>query len=512
MRSVGGWGMRTLAIAGVLAALGVPVTVRAAGEADSSLVWRWSAVYRSTLDIERTSWHFPWNDAEILSPLNDRLAALGELIWRDHIFFFAKGATGSWLGGDYQEQRFVLDQGHVGFDLLGGAVRGRLFERERVYRTDQRLLKLVSDESSVVHLGEGLALEVNAGAHATLNYVESALRYDAAVRGGLPSFQNPGSYFRVVRLEVFQRRLAHMGFTLSGLRTGWYRGDRITVGTDLGFTVRGVDFLAELARTQPGGWEELRDHRLFDLEWRAARLDRFGALFSDAEAFAAEIEGLCFGMSRLGSAGLVPGYRYYGWAYDTGPAGEGERALSEGYALAWWKPAKYDAIVSIDASSGTSYGRDFNRLIGSARARYRGGFELKESILCETGSRSSAAVSFVDDNALSRLVLTGRVDDLGDGNVFSYLAEGTFNLGSRIAAKSALFLYRSRTSLYNVGLEFRPRERFLFEAAIGSFSPSFEGLTLDREWDLYTFELRPSSKDRYVHVSARVWFGGGGTR
>jgi len=503
-------GSRASVMALVLLISALQASARSAESADTALVYRWSAAYRSRIDIKRMPLSFPWNDKEAFSHRNDRLAVLGELVWRNNLSFFAKGATGFRLGGDYQDERFILDQGHVGFELLGEAVTGRIFSRERVYRTDQRLLTLLSDESAIVGLGEGVALEVNAGAHVSLSYIESVLRPDFAIRGGLPSFQSAEEYLRAVRMEAFQRGIVHAGFTLSELHLKGL-DDWITTGADLGFAVRGIDVLAELARTQRGGWNELRANSLFDLNWRRARFDRFSGLFSDENAFATEIEGLRVGMHRFGVLNIVPGYRYCGSAFSN-PAGETERHLREGYVHAWWKSAGYDALVSVDASSGMRYGRDFSRLIASARGRYRGGFELRQNIMCTTGARSSAAVSLIDDNALTRLVVTARVDDLGAGNVFSYLARGTVNLGSRVAARSALFLYRSRTSLYDVEIEFRPRGSYLFQAAFGSFTPRFEGLTLDREFDLYTLELAPPSKDRFILFFTRIWFGGEGAK
>ena len=505
----------TAAYAPVLACallLAAHAPARSEDRPDTSLVYRWSAVYRSRIDVDRTSLAFPWNDEESFSHFNDRLAILGELAYGNHLSLFAKGATGFRLGGDYQEEMFVLDQAHAGFDLLGGAVTGRLFVRERVYRLDQKLLTIASDESGFVDHGEGLALRVNAGAHVSLNYVESIIRDDAVIHGGLPSFQAGGNNLRVLRLEAFQSRHVHAGLTISDSRMEAY-GRRITVGADFGVGLRGIDFFAELARTQSGGWDELREHTLFDLNWDKASFGDFGALFSPDDAFAAEIEGLRFGMGGLGAVGLVPGYRYSGTQF-TNPPLEGEipPGLDESYVLAWWKPARYDALVSIDASNGTFRGEDLNRLVASARMRYRGGFELRESVLCRTGQRSSAAVSFLDDNALSRLVMTVRMDDPGAGNLLSYLAQATLDLGSRVSAKSALYLYRSRTSLYNVGLEFRPRERFLFQAAVGSFTPRYEGLTMEHDFDLYAFELEPPLKDRFIQFFTRIWFGGEGAR
>lgn len=498
-----------LACALLLPAMHAPA--RSEDRPDTSLVYRWSAVYRSRIDVDRTSLHFPWNDEEKYSHFNDRLAILGELDYGDHLSLFAKGATGFRLGGDYQEEMFVLDQAHAGFDLLGGAVTGRLFVRERVYRLDQKLLTIVSDESGLVDHGEGLALRVNAGAHVSLNYVESIIRDDAAIRGGLPSFQAGGDNLRVLRLEAFESRHVHAGLTVSDSRVEAY-GHRMTVGTDFGVGIRGIDFFAELVRTQSGGWDELREHTLFDLNWGKASPGNFGALFSRDDAFAAEIEGVRFGMGGLGAAGLIPGSRFCGRDFQNLPGGNLPLGFDESYVLAWWKPARYDALVSIDASNGTLYGQDLSRLVASARMRYRGGFELRESVLCRTGQRGSAAVSFLNDNALSRFVMTVRMDDPGAGNILSYLAQGTFNLGSRVSANSAVYLYRSRTSLYNVGLEFRPHERFLFQAAAGSFTPRYEGLTMEHDFDLYAFELAPPLKDRFIQFFTRIWFGGEGAK
>jgi hypothetical protein len=481
-------------------------SARSESRPDSLLARRWSAVYRSCIDIERMSISFPWNDGEALSQTNDRLALLGEISSRGGFSLFAKGATGFRLGGEYQESQFVLEQAHAGFVFFGGAVRGRLFSRERVYRTDQRLLKLLSDESRfVAGRGEGLTLEMSAGNHASLHYIESTMKEESGNHGGLPSFYGSGDILRMIRIEGFQRSRWHAGFVFSQIRS-IMNGDRITVGSDIGFRVRGVDILAELARTQSGDWEALRENALFDVKLRGARLDDLGALFSENDAFAAEIDGLSLDAGKLGAAGIVPGYRFSGEAL-VNREGEIAPGMRKSYALAWWKPAKYDALVSIDASDGRCRNLDFSSLVGSARMRYRGGFELRESILCRTGERSSAAVSLVDDNALSRVAVTARIDDLGAGNVLSYLAVGAFNLGSRFTAKSALYLHQSRASFYNVELEFRPRERFLFRAAIGSFVPTYEETMMTRG-----LELESPLKDRFIFFFTRIWFGAEGAK
>ncbi|MDD4857198.1 MAG: hypothetical protein PHD74_03730 [Candidatus Krumholzibacteria bacterium] len=493
-------------LAYILLAPSMQAPARCEARPDSSISYRWSAVYGSLIDIDRGSSFFPWNDEETLSHINDRLALLGEIVQGDGFSLFAKGSTGFRLGGEYQEQRYVLEQGHVAFDIFDGAVRGRLFSHERVYRTDQELIKLISDESQfVAGRGEGLAVEVNAGANVSASFIGSIFRDDITDHGGLPSFYGGGDVLRMFRIEGFQKPRWHAGLTLSEVRSLTF-GDRITVGADAGLHVRGLDFLTELARVRSGGWDELRNGSLFDLRLREAKLDDPVSIFSTNNAFSFEIEGLELGIGGLGAVGIVPSYRFNGESF-TELEGEISPGLSESSVLAWWQPASYDALVSIDASDGEYRGRDFSNLIGSARMRYRGGFEIKESVLCRTGERSSGVVSFIDDNERSRVAVSARLDDLGAGNALSYLAHAGLNLGSRVTARGALYLCRSNQSLYNVQLEFRPRGRFLLRAVMGSFTPRYEGLMLDNEFDPYQ-----PSKDRFVYLFTRIWFGAEGEK
>jgi hypothetical protein len=501
--AAGAWMREAFAsvLAGALLASAAPGAARADGRDDSLLAGTWSAVYLGRVDVERAASNFPWNDEEQRAALNNRLAVLGRVEFRQRFSLFAKGASGFRTDGDYQNNRFVLEQGHAGFDLLKGAVRGRLFARERVYRTDQRLLKTLSDESPMFSSrGEGLALEVAAGSLVSLGLVESILKDEIDAHGGLPSFHGGGDIFRALRLQGVQRNRWHAGLTLSQVRST-RGGDHVTIGADLGFRVRGVDLLADLARLQEGTWEDLRESSLFGLRPSARDTGRSHSLFSENNAFAAEIEGLNFDMKRFGAAGIVPGYRFGGNGFED-RSGEIVAGIEEGCVLAWWKPAESDALVSIDAAAGNDAGRDFKRLAAQARLRYRGGFEMRESVLCRTGERISAAVSLIDDNAFSRLALTSRIDDCGAKNELSYLAEGAINLGSRIAVKSVLYLYRSRAGCYHVELEFRPRERYLLQVTFGSFRPAYEGLALGN-----AMELDAPQTDRFIQLFTRVWFG-----
>ena len=495
-----------LLLVGVLIAAAAPAFVRANEDSDSSFVCTWSAVHVGLVDIERSASNFPWNDEERRAALSNRLALLGEVGFGERLSLFGKGASGFRIEGEYQNNRCVLEQGHVGFELLGETVRARLFARERVYRTDQRLLKVLSDESPMfAGRGEGLALEMNAGSHISLSFIESILKDELNENGGVPSFHGGGDIFRALRLEGFQRVRWHAGFTLSQTRST-RDGDRVAVGADLGFRARGVDFLAELTRLREGTWEDLRESSLFGLKRHGEDGGGSHSLFSQSNAFAAEIEGLRLDMKALGAVGIVPGYLFGGSEFED-PSGEIIAGLEQGHLLAWWQPATSDALLSLDAAGGNDTGGDFKRLIAHARLRFRGGFEVRESVLCRTGNRTSAAASLIDDNALSRLAVSARIDDLGARNELSYLAEGAINLGSRFAAKGVLYLCRSQAGRYHTELEFRPRERYLLQVSCGSFMPRYEGMALDN-----AIQLDAPSKDRFIRLFTRVWFGEEGPR
>jgi hypothetical protein len=246
----------------------------------------------------------------------------------------------------------------------------------------------------------------------------------------------------------------------------------------------------------------LQESSFFDLEPDALGSDGIGAVFSPNDAFSGEIEVPDVPLGRLGTVGIVPGYRFAGSEF-LDPQGEVVPGEEESYCVAWWKSAEYDALASIEASDGSGSEGDFRRLIVSARTRYQGGFELRESLLCSTGRRSSALVGVSNDNARSRVSMIARLDDLGAANDLSFGTDGAINVGSRITARSVLYLYRSQTSLYNVEIEFRPRDQFLMMIAFGSFVPSFEGIEIGR-----AFEPQAPSHERFISLAARIWFGG----
>jgi hypothetical protein len=478
--------------------------VSTSAPADSSLIWRWSALYRSRLDIVRASEQFPWNDERASSHLNDRLALLGHLTLKEQFDLFVKGATGFRLEGQFQEEQVAIEQGHAGFNLLGKRLRGRLFMRERMFRTDARLMELLSNDAVFFRNGgEGLTLTANAGSHLTVVYMGVAVKDSGSVHAGdgLPVFRGGADTFHLLRFEALQRARWHAAATLSQTRSMAY-GDAVTIATDVGVRVWGVDLMAELARARRGAWEELRGSSLFALNPEEMDLDRPSSLFSEDDAFSAEADGLDLRLGDAGSAGIVPGYRYSGNEF-VNPQGEIEAGISETYAILWWKPARRQALLSFDAVEGSRGNEEIRRLRENLRLTYRGGFELREGVVWSRGKRASAMVSLLDNAKHSRVRMTARIDDLGSENELSFFTEGAINFGPRVTARGVLYLHRSRMNYYSVGFEFRPRERFLFQLALGSFTPVYEDIMLTD-----SFDFEQPLKERSILLCSRIWFGG----
>ena len=449
--------------------------------------------------------------------MNDRLAVLGRYSGGERFDAFAKGATGFRLGGDFQHTRFVLDEAHAQVGLLDGAVRARAFSREKIFRTSNRLLELLSNDAPfITGRGDGVNLEVAAGSHLSLTYFETILRdqKDVATFGGLPPLRGGTDGFRLLRLEALDGPRWHAAASVSQIRSTGFRGpdrdgsgapvglDAVMVESDIGGRILGIDLMAELARSSLGGWSELGDRSLFDLRFHGASLRRPRSFFSGSDAFNAEADFATGRSARFGAVGFTPGYRFVGEDF-AGPEGELEPGLSEAYADVWWRHPSYDAVVSVEAAGGSqAQTRDYRRLIGDCRVRYRGGVVLREGLILRRNERPSALLSIQSENALGRMLMTARVDDPGGRRDVSVYTEGGMNLGRSVTLKGALYLFQSRESFYNLELEFRPRERFLARAAIGSFAPDFEDITLNR-----SFEFGAPPRERMLLLFARIWFG-----
>lgn len=500
------WALRAfscVAVCGCLSPAAAGAHALPSAGPDSSSAFSWSALYRSRLAISRGSGALRWSDPAALAHVNDRLAVLAQYRAGVRWDVFVKGATGSRFEGEEREARFALAEGHARARLLGGALEGRLFSRERIFRTDSRLLEVLSNDASFIDArGEGCLLALTEGP-LRARYIESFLRNPAEVEAasGLPLLRGGGDTYRLLSFELRSAPRAHVGGLLSQTLTTAGE-DAVMIGSGAGLRFLGIDCYAELARSSPGRWDDLAGRSLFDLRLGDATVDRPSALLSPYNAFAAEASFVSARSPWLGVAGAAGGYRFRGASFMNAE-GELDARLSETYLTAWWKHPLYDVSVDVEATRGDREGSaEYRRLVASARARFRGAFELREGILCSSGDRSSAFVTLIDENRLSRMLVTARLDGLGEDNALSFDAEGGMNLGRSVTLGGALFVYRGAESLYHVDLEFRPRDRFLLRVAFGSFTPADEGIALARRFDAV-----PPAGERAITLLARIWFG-----
>lgn len=502
-RTRGRWCRIILVVLASLASLAW--NVGAAAQSDSTII-DWTLLFTGLIDVTRDDVIFPWNDPEELSHRNDRLVSMLEMRPLPLLDIFLKGSSGYRREREgVHRNRFALAQGHIGFDLLEGGLRGRLFLRERHFWTRYKLLPLVSNDVPFIDgRGQGLRLDLSDPARRIhIRYTESTLRTeDLSIHGGLPLFRGGGDVFRMLSGSLLLGGGTSIGLVASEIRSV-RTGDGVMIGSDLNLTVRDVRFVAELVRTIRGRWEDLRRSSLFDLRVRRTRARSFSGIFSPNVAFSSEVHGLEVKSATWGILSIVPGYRYYGSnVFD--PQGEIAGELVESSLVSWWRHARYDAGISVevceryDGAAGERYGL----MRGISRARLQGGFDVTGNALFVEGRRPSVILSILDDHGQARIHTTVRLDDVGTGNDLSFLVEGQMNLGSSWSLRNTLYLYRSLESYYTVELEFRPGRRFLLRAAIGSFRPFEEDIMMNRAID-----TAPPSGERWLSIYTRVWFG-----
>lgn len=477
---------------------------RASTAPDSLSRLAWGAVYSSTLDIRRESGAFPWNDEEDRSHFADRFAAFAQARPAAGLALFAKGATGVRLEGWDRENRFSLDQAHASFSSRRARIEARLFLRERVFRSDHRLTAIVSDESPFLEgRGEGLAVSARPASVLRIRYLESYLRdgSESERAGGAPIFHGGVDVFRALRAEASAAGRLRAGVFLSQVRS-IAAGDAITVGVDLEGRVRGARLIAELARSHRGVWSDLRGSQLFDLDFAGFDADGLSGVFSENDAFSAQLEGLEADGGRLGGIGVVPAFRFVGEAFAN-PQGETTPGEEEASVLAWWRPPESDALVTVEGADGKSGGAACRRIAAGIRLRFRGGFELEGRGAAAEGARPSFVASFLSDTGLARTLLVSRIDDFGDRNRLALLARSSIRIAGSVTATGALYLFDSRTTRYSAGFEFRPGDRVLLAVAGGSISPGFEAAAM-------RFGAEPPTppEERSLVVSGRFSFGG----
>ncbi len=482
------------------------LSLRASSAEDTTSVYRYELLYRSRLELERSSGVFPWNDPEAKAHLSDRFAAMVLIEPYDNIELFFKGATGERAEGRpaYRE-RFFLEQGHIGLAAPAIGLDGRLFLRERVFRSTFRLLPLLTNETEFTgSRGEGAVLEYSGERLVRIRYIGSTLRDDTGAEssGGFPRFHGGGDVLHSLELDSRPISALRLGFAAGQVRSIPH-GDSGLLAAGIGIDLAGLNLTCELARSVEGGWDELGDNGLFDLDLGNISDGSFSSIFESDMAFDAELNGLRAYSKSIGSVFLAPGYRFIGADFRN-TAGEAGSGIIESYITAWWKHPALDMLAAVEArDSYYSAAREERRSIhGSLRARLKGGFDAHGSVIHLTGRDPSLALTLLDENPSYRISASARIDSVGGGNSFSFLSSGSFNLTGSVALRSRLYLHESARSLYSVELEFRPREAFLLSAGFGSFRPYCEEISFHREC-----VLPDPEEERVITVSARIWFG-----
>lgn len=478
----------------------------AQSKTDSTFAFDWSVIYRNRLDILFSSGVFPWNDEEAESHLNDRLALLVDYRPVRQCDLFLKVATGyRGESGVSYENWVVFEQGHAGFRFGENILAGRFFLREKIYRTNNKLLPIVSNDAPFIGgRGEGVHAEIGNHSKALLSFTGSMLRDYAGGFGSypyFPGFNGGGDMYNLLH-GSYAAGVGWLGFLMSETRSIPY-GDAVMVGADIGLKLKGMHLVAELARTSSGRWEDLRSGSFFGIDLRDFEFGEFNKIFSKDNAFSAELLGLTVRRNEFGSLGFIPGYRFYGEEFIN-PQGEIVEGLIKTYGTLWWKHYAYDVHFSVDAADvrREDSDLDYGLLYQMLRLRFKGDLEIKESVFFREKSRGSVVLSLIDENPKTRLVTSARLDDLGGENDLSFFAEGGMNIGKAWTFTTALYLHKSVESFYYVGMEFRPGKRFLFGTSLGSFDFRQQDILLNRRYD-----VPEPREEKRVLIYARIWLG-----
>jgi len=476
------------------------------GARDGSFALRYGLLYESRIDLERSSLAFPWNDPESESHLSDRLSLMTSITLPWNCDIFVKGATGARASGRlYYRELFALEQGHVSFERPEYGIEGRLFHRERIYRSGFLLLPIVTmDRPFTSTRGEGLVLEVGRGNVLGARYTESALRGDYRIEeyGGLPLFHGGADGFRYIEGWIRDYNGLRFELALSQIRSIEY-GDAVVLATGAGVELLDLRLDMEMARSVEGDWSDVGRCRLLELDLDGFDIRDGSGIFGDHILFSTELDGLRLESESLGVLRFLPGYRYVGEDFMN-PAGEIPGPLVESYLTAWWTHPELDILVALGARNRyeTTARLDRRLLDGSARVRLRSGFTARGGVLYEIDGDPSLMLSLADENEGYRLVAAGRIDGAGTENDFSFLVDGALNLTGSVSVRSTLLLVESVESLYHLGVEFRPSRKFLLNLGFGSFRP------FDEEISFQCGEtIRSPAKERFVILATRVWFG-----
>ncbi len=163
-------------------------------------------------------------------------------------------------------------------------------------------------------------------------------------------------------------------------------------------------------------------------------------------------------------------------------------------------------LVTLKAADRYDYetGKGGGVLETSLWTRFRGGLETTARAFFAEGSRPVVILSTVDDNSLTRLLTTARIDDTGGESEFSFLTEAGINLGRRWTLGGSVYLERSVSGFYSADIEMqRPGRGSCSGHRLVRTSPdmTFAGLNYDPA-------LQETIRDRTISFYTRISLGG----
>lgn len=480
-----------------------PYTVFAA-EKDDSLTW--SVVYRNRARIEKASAPFSWNDSESESHLEDSAVLM---VWSripERLDIFLKGSTGfrGEKGAD-SPNRFYLKQGHAEFRFLRDRLRLKAFLRERVFYSNMRLLKILSNDGPYLKRNaEGIEFEASLGGLGHIKYIGARFSDDVPEYsdGGLPWIEGNTASINFIQASIAYRDRGHLALSVTE-RKPLEETDAVTLSIGGGVYLSGIRFLAEFSEEVDEDLKGLGQGDIRGIDWDRIGIGDLSAALPVNSAFSSEVLGVSWRDSTLGRVSLIPGYRYFGSGFSN-REGEIDDALAESYIRATWRHLDREAMISLKAADIyiQDNGERYKYLAGRIRARLKEGFEIEGSLLAREAKRPSFVITLYDDSEFGRLSTTARIDDPSGDNKFTFLSEGSVNLFEAWTLRSTLLFNRSVESRYSISLEYRSSDKYLFAVSSGSFDPNSDFVAIDESWGMGTVR-----KNRQIRIYTRVWLG-----
>ncbi len=468
--------------------------------------FRWSAVYRNLIQLEKEDSLFAWNDLVSDSHLMDIITFSVRSQNTDPVNIFLKGETG-W-GEDGQtgySNRFYLSQGHADVSLLKGALELKAFLRERVFSSGTLLFQMVSSDSPYLGKnGEGLIAEAEFLNDFVIGYTAARLSSFQLPysNGGLPWIKGQTESFNHIRAGFYPDGAGHGSIYIVETRRS--NGlENVTMGLSGGAKIGGLHLIAEFAEIAGSSMGGLNTGDFEGIDPHEISWGDFSPALPSNSAFAAELHGIETEGDETGRFEFIPGYSYAGSEFYN-PHGGICQGMIESYLLSVWRHTSLEAMIRLKAGDIYYYSgqKRYLYLKGSSRVRLKRGVGLECGILSRERRDPSVFLTIEDDNEFSGLRASFRLDGFSGISRFSFFTDGWVNIFEDWNLRSTLYLRESFDSRYSLSLEYRPSERFVFTASAGSFDPNRNQIILNEDWTPVEMD-----RNRQILISIRVWLG-----